>query len=74
MPNLVRPAQLPGALALTFGLTQLTMVVGPALGGLLIALAEAEALAELSGETQTWAAAAMSDEGAASPNVSASSA
>ena len=38
VPNLVRPALLPGALALTFGLTQLTMVVGPAVGGLLIAL------------------------------------
>jgi MFS family permease len=37
VPNLVAPERLRGALALTFGLYQLTMVVGPALGGLLIA-------------------------------------
>jgi MFS family permease len=38
VPNLVEPGQLRGALALNFGLYQLTMVVGPGLGGLLIAL------------------------------------
>ena len=37
VPNLVSPERLRGALSLTFGLYQLTMVVGPALGGLLIA-------------------------------------
>ncbi|HUA75901.1 MAG TPA: MFS transporter [Solirubrobacteraceae bacterium] len=37
VPNVVAPEQLRGALALSFGLYQLTMVVGPAFGGLLIA-------------------------------------
>ncbi|HEY7892392.1 MAG TPA: MFS transporter [Solirubrobacteraceae bacterium] len=37
IPNLVESAQLPGALAFSFGLYQLTMVVGPGLGGVLIA-------------------------------------
>jgi MFS family permease len=37
VPNLVEPARLPAALAVNFGLYQLTMVVGPGLGGLLIA-------------------------------------
>jgi MFS family permease len=37
VPNLVEPARLPAALAVNFGLYQLTMVIGPALGGLLIA-------------------------------------
>jgi len=37
VPNLVEPRQMPAALALTFGLYQLTMVLGPGLGGLLIA-------------------------------------
>ena len=37
VPNLVEPARLHSALAVNFGLYQLTMVVGPALGGLLIA-------------------------------------
>jgi MFS family permease len=36
VPNLVEPARLPAALAVNFGLYQLTMVVGPGLGGLLI--------------------------------------
>jgi MFS family permease len=39
VPNVVETAQLRGALALNFGLYQLTMVIGPALGGLLIAAA-----------------------------------
>jgi MFS family permease len=37
VPNLVRPALLRPALAVNYGLYQLTMVVGPGLGGLLIA-------------------------------------
>ncbi len=37
VPNLVEPSQLRGALALNFGLYQLTLVIGPAVGGLLIA-------------------------------------
>jgi MFS family permease len=37
VPNLVGPERLRGALSLTFGLYQVTMVVGPGLGGLLIA-------------------------------------
>jgi MFS family permease len=36
IPNLVRPALLRSALAVNYGLNQLTMVVGPGLGGLLI--------------------------------------
>jgi MFS family permease len=36
VPNLVSPDRLRGALSLTFGLYQLTMVVGPGLGGVLI--------------------------------------
>jgi MFS family permease len=39
VPNVVVPERLRGALALNFGLYQLTMVIGPALGGVLIALA-----------------------------------
>jgi MFS family permease len=37
VPNLVAPVHLRSALALNFGLMQVTMVVGPAVGGLLIA-------------------------------------
>src|SRR3954462_4515920 len=37
VPNLVRPALLRSALAVNYGLYQLTMVIGPGLGGLLIA-------------------------------------
>src|SRR3954449_1281430 len=37
VPNLVRPALLRSALAFNYGLYQLTMVIGPGLGGLLIA-------------------------------------
>ncbi|HEX8159384.1 MAG TPA: MFS transporter [Solirubrobacteraceae bacterium] len=36
VPNLVAREQMPAALAVNFGLYQLTMVVGPGLGGLLI--------------------------------------
>jgi predicted MFS family arabinose efflux permease len=39
VPNLVAREQMPAALAVNFGLYQLTMVVGPGLGGLLIATA-----------------------------------
>ncbi len=42
VPNLVRPALLPSALALNFGLAQLTMVIGPALAGVLIGVAGVE--------------------------------
>jgi MFS family permease len=38
LPNLVAPERLRGALALNYGLYQLTMVVGPGLGGLVVAL------------------------------------
>jgi MFS family permease len=37
VPNTVRPERLRGALSLTYGLYQLTQVVGPGAGGLLIA-------------------------------------
>jgi MFS family permease len=37
VPNLVAREQMPAALAVNFGLYQLTMVIGPGLGGLLIA-------------------------------------
>jgi MFS family permease len=37
VPNVVEPQQLRGALALNFGLQQLTMVIGPGIGGVLIA-------------------------------------
>src|SRR2546423_5049595 len=37
VPNLVAPSRLRSALAVNFGLYQLTMVIGPGLGGLLIA-------------------------------------
>jgi MFS family permease len=39
VPNLVGPDKLRGALSLTFGLYQVTMVVGPGLGGILISAA-----------------------------------
>ena len=42
VPNLVGPGRLRGALALTFGLYNLTQVVGPALGGVLISVAGVE--------------------------------
>ncbi len=37
LPNLVEPARMPSALALHFGLASITQVVGPAVGGVLIA-------------------------------------
>jgi MFS family permease len=43
VPNLVSPERLRGALSLTFGLYQLTMVVGPGLGGVLIEAAGVQA-------------------------------
>jgi MFS family permease len=43
VPNLVAPERLRGALALTFGLYNVTQVVGPAVGGVLIAAAGVEA-------------------------------
>jgi MFS family permease len=38
LPNLVAPERLRSALALSFGLYQLTLVIGPAIGGVLIGL------------------------------------
>jgi MFS family permease len=43
VPNLVAREDMPAALAVNFGLFQLTMVLGPGLGGLLIAAAGVEA-------------------------------
>jgi MFS family permease len=43
VPNVVRPEQLRAAISNTFGLNQLTMVVGPALGGLLIGALDVQA-------------------------------
>jgi MFS family permease len=43
VPNLVRPELLRSALAVNYGLYQLTMVVGPGLGGLLISAGGVEA-------------------------------
>jgi MFS family permease len=37
LPNLVAPERLRGALALNYGLYQLTMVLGPGIGGLIVA-------------------------------------
>lgn len=42
VPNLVSREEMPAALAINFGLFQLTMVFGPGLGGLLIAAAGVE--------------------------------
>jgi MFS family permease len=42
VPNVVGPERLRGAIALTFGLYNVTMVVGPALGGILISVAGVE--------------------------------
>lgn len=42
VPNLVAPAKLRSALALNFGLYQLTLVIGPGLGGVLIGVAGVE--------------------------------
>jgi MFS family permease len=42
VPNLVSREEMPAALAINFGLFQLTMVFGPGLGGLLIAVAGVE--------------------------------
>ncbi|HEV2777314.1 MAG TPA: MFS transporter [Solirubrobacteraceae bacterium] len=43
VPNLVAREDMPAALAINFGLYQLTMVLGPGLGGLLISAAGVEA-------------------------------
>ncbi len=62
VPGLVAPAQLRNALALNYGLSTLTMVVGPALGGILIAalgLPWAYALDALSCAAMVVAVAAM---------------
>ncbi len=62
VPNLVGPEQLRSALALNFGLYQLTMVLGPALGGVLIAwqgVASAYALDAISCFAMVFAVLAM---------------
>ncbi len=62
VPNLVDPVLLPQALAVNFGLFQLTLVVGPGLGGLVIGafgLAPVYALDALSCGAVVFAALAM---------------
>jgi MFS family permease len=62
VPNLVEPARLPSALALNFGLMQVTMVVGPAVGGVLIGvwgIGSAYVVDAVSCFAMVWAAAAM---------------
>ena len=68
VPNLVPPARLRSALALNFGLYQLTMVLGPGLGGLLIAalgVGAAYTVDAVSCLAMVVAAAAMSPQPAA---------
>jgi MFS family permease len=62
LPNLVAPELVNGAIALNFGLTQLTYVIGPGLGGLMIGLAGVGAAYTIQGVTclaMVAAAAAM---------------
>ena len=62
VPNLVAPEHLRSALAVNFGLAQLTMVVGPGLGGLLIAaggVGTAYAVDAASCAAMIWAAFAL---------------
>jgi MFS family permease len=62
LPNLVAPELVNPAIALNFGLTQLTYVVGPGLGGLMIGLAGVGAAYTMQGVTclaMVAAAAAM---------------
>jgi MFS family permease len=62
VPNLVDAARLRSALALTFGLFQLTLVVGPAVGGVLIGLfgvGTAYAVDAVSCLAMVWAVVAM---------------
>jgi MFS family permease len=63
VPNTVRPELLRGAISLTYGLYQLTQVIGPLIGGLLIAATEVGvpyALDAASCLGMAFAAAAMS--------------
>src|SRR4051812_13993592 len=63
IPNLVAPEHMRSALAMNFGLYQLTMVIGPGLGGLLIAaagVAAAYAVDAASCAAMVFAALAMS--------------
>ncbi len=58
VPSLVDPQRLRSALALTFGLFQLTLVVGPAVGGVLIGafgLGTAYAVDAVSCMAMVWA-------------------
>src|SRR3954453_17692885 len=62
LPNLVAPELVNPAIALNFGLTQLTYVIGPGLGGLMIGLAGVGAAYPIQGVTclaMVAAAAAM---------------
>lgn len=62
VPNLVEPARLRSALALTFGLYQLTLVVGPAVGGVLIGafgVGTAYAIDAVSCLAMVWAVVTM---------------
>src|SRR4051794_13224914 len=63
LPNLVAPELVNPAIALNFGLTQLTYVIGPGLGGLMIGLAGVGAAYSIQAATclaMVAAAAAMS--------------
>jgi MFS family permease len=62
VPNLVAPARLRSALALNFGLFQLTMVLGPGLGGVLIGafgISAAYTIDAVSCLAMVWAALAL---------------
>jgi MFS family permease len=62
VPNLVDPQRLRSALALTFGLFQLTLVIGPAVGGVLIGVfgvGTAYAVDAVSCLAMVWAVVAM---------------
>ncbi len=62
VPNLVDPERLRSALALTFGLFQLTLVIGPAVGGVLIGVfgvGTAYAVDAVSCLAMVWAVVAM---------------
>jgi len=62
VPNLVRPEKLRSALALNYGLFQITMVIGPGIGGVLIAAIGVDgvyAVDALSCAAMVWALVVM---------------
>jgi MFS family permease len=62
LPNLVEPARLRSAIALSFGLYQLTMVIGPGIGGVLIGVfgvGTAYAIDAVSCLAMVWAVVVM---------------